>query len=101
MWFDTEVLEAHESDNLDVVATNEQHSKTSIRSDVQVEPSEGGPDNSESITGVGIRKVQSKFAVRNVTKLMVDDGNDVDGLVRGVKLAGRIERLPRNKRSFG
>ena len=47
----------------------------------------------------------------NVTELIVDDGqqadtgrktrlNDVDGLVRGVKSAGRIERLLRNKRSF-
>ena len=43
---------------------------------------------------------------------MVDDGqqadrgrktrlNDVGGLVRGVKSAGRIDRLLRNKRSFG
>ena len=49
--------------------------------------------------------------MRNVTELIVDDGqqadegrktrlNDVDGLVRGVKSAGRIERLLRNKRSF-
>ena len=40
VWFDTEVLEAHESDNLHVVATTEQHSKTVFRSDVQIEPSE-------------------------------------------------------------
>ena len=57
------------------------------------------------------RKVERKFAVRNVTELMVDDGqqadrgrktrlNDVNGLVRGVKSAGRIERLLRNKRGF-
>ena len=70
------------------------------------------PDNSESITSVDTRKVERKFAVRNVTELMVDDGqqvdrgrktrlNDVDGLVRCVKSAGRIERLLRNKRSFG
>ena len=50
--------------------------------------------------------------MRNVKELMVDDGqqadrdrntrlNDVDGLVRGVKSAGRIERLLRNQRSFG
>ena len=44
VWFDTEVLEAHESDNLDVVATTEQHSKTEFRSDVQIEPSEEVPD---------------------------------------------------------
>ena len=50
--------------------------------------------------------------MRNVTELMVHDGqqadrgrktrlNDVDGLVRGVKSAGRVERLLRNKRGFG
>ena len=50
--------------------------------------------------------------MRNVTELMVDGGqqadrgrktrlNDVDGLVRGVESAGRIERLLRNRRSFG
>ena len=49
--------------------------------------------------------------MRNVTELIVDDCqqadkgrktrlNDVDGLVRGVKSAGRIERLLRNRRSF-
>ena len=60
-----------------------------------------------------LRKVEREFAVRNVAKLVVDGGqqadkgrktrlNDVDGLVRGVKSAGRIERrLLRNKRSFG
>ena len=111
VWFDTEVLEAHESDNLDVVATTEQHSKTAFRSDVQVEPSEEAPVNSESITGVDIQKVERKFAVRNVTELVVDAGqqrdrgretrsNDVDGSVRGLKSAGRIERLLRNKRNF-
>ena len=47
-----------------------------------------------------------------MTELIVDDGqqavkvrktrlNHVDGFVRGVKSAGRIERLLRNKRSFG
>ena len=112
VWFDTAVLEALESDILDVVATIEQHSKTAFRPDVQVEPSEGVPDNSEFITSVDTRKVESEFAVRNVQAMIVDDGqqadkgrktrlNDVDGLVRGVKSAGRIERLLRNKRSFG
>ena len=48
--FDMEVLEAHENDNLDVVVTTVQHSKTALRPDVQVEPSEEVPDNSESIT---------------------------------------------------
>ena len=61
VWFDTEVLEAHESDNVDVVATTEQCLKTAFRSDVQVEPSEVVPVNSESTTGVGIQKVESKF----------------------------------------
>ena len=67
------------------------------------------PDNSEFITSVDTRKVQSEFAVRNVTELVLDDGqqadesrktrlNEVDGLVRGLKSAGRIERLLRNKR---
>ena len=112
IWFDMEVLEAHESDNLDVVATTEQHSKTAFRSDVQIEAAEEVPDNSEFITSVDTRKVESDFAVRNVTELIVDDGqqadkgrktrlNGVDGLVRGVKSAGRIERLLRNKSSFG
>ena len=56
-------------------------------------------------------KVESEFAVGNVTELIVDDGqqadksrktrlNDVDGLIRCVKSAGKIERLLRNKRSF-
>ena len=51
VWFDMEALGAHESDNLDVVATTEQHSKTAFRSDVQIEPPEEVQDNSESITG--------------------------------------------------
>ena len=49
--------------------------------------------------------------MRNVTELMVDGGkqadrgrktrlNDVDGLVRCVESAGKIERPLRNKRSF-
>ena len=97
MWFDKEVLEALESDNLDVVATTEQHSKTAFRSDVQIEPPEEVSDNSESITSVDTREVERKFAIRNVTELVtelvVHDGqqadrgrktrlNDVDGLIR-------------------
>ena len=61
------------------------------------------PDNSESITSVDTRKVEHKFSVRNVTELIVDGVqqpdrgrktrlNDVDGLVRCVKSAGKIER---------
>ena len=51
VWFDMEALEAHENDNLDAIATTEQHSKTVLRSDVQVKPLEEVPGNSESITG--------------------------------------------------
>ena len=111
--FDMEVLGAHECDKLDgVTAMTEQHPKTAFRSEVKIESPEEVPDNSESITSVDARKVERKFAVRNVTELMVDDGqqadrgrkarlHDVDGIVRGVKSAGRIERLLRNKRGFG
>ena len=99
-----EALGAHVCDNLDAIA------RTAFRSDVQMEPPEEVPDNSESITSVGTRKVERKFAVRNVTELIVDDGqqadrgrktrlNDVDGSVWNAKAAGRIERLPKNKRS--
>ena len=105
------VLGAHVCNNLDAIATTEQRLRTAFRSDVKIEPPDEVPDNSESITSVDTLKVERKFAVRNVTESMVDDGqqadrgpktrlNDVDGLVRGVKSAGRIERLPRNKRSF-
>ena len=41
-WFDTDALEVRENDNLDVVATTEQHSKTALRLDVQIEPPEEG-----------------------------------------------------------
>ena len=111
VWFDTEVLEALESDNLDVVATTGQRSKTAFRPDVQIEPSEEVPDNSEFITSVDTRKVESEFAVRSVTELIVHDGqqadesrktwlNEVDGLIWCMKSAKKIERLLRNKRSF-
>ena len=94
-----------------MVATTEQHLRAAFRSDVKFEPPEEVPDNSEFITSVDTRKVESEFAVRNVMDLIVDDGqqadesrktrlNDVDGLIRCVKSAGRIERLLRNKRSF-
>ena len=88
-WFDMEVLEAHESDNLVVVATTEQHSETAFRPDVQVEPSEEVPYNTESITSVDTRKVERKFAVRNVTELIVDDGQQADK-----KSEGAVERCP-------
>ena len=103
-----EVLEALESDYLEVVAATEQLSKTAFRPDVRIEPPEEVPDNSGFIASVDTRKVESEFAV---TELIVDGGqqagkgrktrlNDVDGLVRGLKSAGRIERQLRNKRSF-
>ena len=76
-----------------MVATTEQHSKTAFRSEVQVEEV---PDNSEFIASVDTRKVESEFAARNVTELIVDDDrqadrgrktrlNDVDGLTRCVR----------------
>ena len=57
------------------------------------------------------QKVERKFAKRNVTKLVVDAGqqtdrgretrsNDVDEPVRSVEPAGRIERLLSNKRGL-
>ena len=49
-WFDMEVLGAHVRDNLDPIATAEQHLRTAFRSDVQIEPPGEVPDNSESIT---------------------------------------------------
>ena len=112
VWFDMEALGSRVCDNLDAIATTVQHLRTALRSDDQIEPTEEVPDNSEFITSVGTRKVERKFAVRNVTELIVDDGqqvdrgrktqsNGVDGSVRGVKSAGRIEKLLRNKRSFG
>ena len=99
-------------DSLDTIATTEQHPKTAFRSGVKIESSEEVPDNSESITSVDAQKVESEFSARNVTEMIVDDGqhadkgrktrlNDVDGLFRDVRSAGRIERLLRNKRCFG
>ena len=57
-WFDMEVLGGHVYDNLDAVAATEQHLRTAFRSDVQIEPPEEVPDNSESITSVDTRKVE-------------------------------------------
>ena len=42
VWFDTEVLEAHECNNSDAIATTVQHSRTAFRSDVQIEPHSEG-----------------------------------------------------------
>ena len=107
VWFDMEALGAHVCDNLDAIATTVQNRRTTFRSDVQIEPPEEVPDNSGSVTSVDTRKVERKFAVGNVTELMVDDGQqadrgrktrliDVDGLVRSVKSARRVEKLLRN-----
>ena len=62
-WFDTEVLEVRESDNSDAIAMTEQRPKTTFRPDVQVEPPEEVPDNSEFITSVDTvrRKTQSEL----------------------------------------
>ena len=87
-----------------MVVTTEQHPKTTFRPDVQVEPSEEVPDNSESITSVDTRKVEHEFAVRNVTELIVHDGqqadesrktrlNDVDGLIRSMRSADDVQKI--------
>ena len=68
-----ETLGAHECDHLDGIATTVQHSKTAFRSDVQIKRTDRG------------RETRS---------------NDVDEPVRGVKSAGRIERLLRNERQL-
>ena len=47
VWFDMEALGAHVRDNLDAIATTVQHLRTAFRSDVQIEPPEEVPDNSE------------------------------------------------------
>ena len=52
VWFDMEALGAHVCDNLDEIATTVQHLRTAFRSDVQIQPPEEVPDNSESITSV-------------------------------------------------
>ena len=111
VWFDTEALEAFKRDNLDTDATTVQHSRTTFRPDVEIEPPEEVPVNSDSPTSVGIQKAEGKFAVRDVTELVVDAGqqtdkgrearmNDVGGTAQGAVSAGRIGRLLRSKRSF-
>ena len=64
VWFDMEALGTHVCDTLSAIATTVQHWRTAFRSDVQIEPPEEVPDNSESITSVGTRNVERKFAVR-------------------------------------
>ena len=87
-----EALGAHVCDNFDAVATTVQHLRTAFRQNVRIEPPEKVPVNSESITSVGVER---KFAVRNVTELIVDDRgretrlNGVDGSVRGQQEGSR------------
>ena len=99
VWFDTEVSEALEREItwmwlLQLVSVRKQRSDQMFKSSVDT------------------RKVESEFTVKNVTELIVDNGqqaddsrktwlNDVDGLTRCMKSPGRIERLLRNARSFG
>ena len=74
-WFDMEVFEVHESDDLDVVAATEQHwkkrrSDQMFRSSRQ-KRSQTAPSPSRVFLA---QKVESDFAARNVTELIVDDG---------------------------
>ena len=78
VWFDTEASVAFECDNLDTSATTAQRLRTTFRSDVQIELPEEVPVNSESLTSVGIQKVERKFAVRSVTELTVAAGQQTD-----------------------
>ena len=72
---DTEALEAFKRDNLDTDATTVQHPRTTFRPDVEIEPPEEVPINSESPTSVGIQKAEGKFAVRDVKELVADAGH--------------------------
>ena len=58
VWFDTEAPEAFERDDLDTIATTKQHLRTFTRSDVQVEPPEEVPVNSESSQVLALRKLK-------------------------------------------
>ena len=88
VWFDTEVLEALESDNLDVEQRSDQMFKSSRQKRSQTTP------NSSRVLILGRWRV----SVRSVTELIVDDGqqadesrktwlNEVDGLIRCMKSA--------------
>ena len=110
VWFGTVALETFKRDNLDTDAATVQHSRTTFRPDVEIEPPEEVPINSESSTSIGIQKAEVKFAVRDVTELVIGAGqqtdkgretqmNDVGGTAQGA-VAGKIGRLLRSKRSF-
>ena len=111
-WFDTEATDASERDDLDTIATTEQHLRTLARSEVRIEsPREISARSKFLNTSVGTQKVEGEFAVRNVTKLidaagqLTDEGreaqpSEADGPVRSVESAERIMRPLRSKRSF-
>ena len=113
VWFDMEAPEAFErDDDLDTIATTEQHLRTLARSEVRIESPREISANSKFLnTSVGTQKAEGEFAVRNVTKLTdaaeqpTDEGrearpSEADGPVRSVESAERITRLLRSKRSF-
>ena len=97
VWFDMEAPEAFERDDLDTIATTEQHLRTSARSEVRIESPREIPADSKFLnTSAGTQKVEGEFAVRNVTKLtdaagqLTDEGREVrpskaDGLVRSME----------------
>ena len=71
MWFDTEASEAFERDDLDTIATTEQHLRTPARSEVRIKsPTEISANSKFLNTSDGTQKVEEEFAVRNVTKLV-------------------------------
>ena len=112
VWFDLEAPEAFERDDLDTIATTEQHLGTLARLEVRIESPREISANSKFLnTSVGTQKVEGEFAVRNVTKLtdaagrLTDESrearqSETDGPVRSVELAERIMRLLGRKRSF-
>ena len=100
-WFDTEAPEAFERDDLDTIATTEQHLRTLARSEVRIEsPREISVNSKFTNTSVDTQKVEGEFAVRDVTKLkdaagqLTDEGrearpSEADGPVRSVESAER------------
>ena len=82
VWFDMEAPEAFERDDLDTIATTEQHLRTLARSEVRIEsPREIPADSKFLITSAGTQKVEGEFAVRNVTKL-TDAAGQLTGKAR-------------------
>ena len=111
-WFDTEAPEAFERDDLDTIATTEQHLRTLAHSEVRIESPRKISANSKFLNAsVGTQKVAGEFALRHVTKLTdaigqpTDEGrearpSEADEPVWSKKSAERIMRLLRSKRSF-